>query len=327
MAENIYWGMNEKLRRYANDKNRQTAAEEAEKQTKIIEQAEQNKIRAMYDIARQQEQLREQDRIREKEEYNYRRNQQIFDTIGFSYDVVNDIMKMISYSEKKFEILHMFQEEGKDNIDVEIASPDNKEFMDEDYSRDKKDNMEYEFEEKYRNNEIVATYKDVEKDLFNTMDKRKFNINRIKMGQWLLLIGGACFIFNMGVVATVILSIYAILMLILIFNWIIINTQYNKKSNVYYENGREYRDLYDKYVNEKTRQLKSKYNNLIDELQEFRKTNYNKEVETALDLVGLIDKNLLKESIGTKEAYKKYLNEFCDKLKEVESKIREIPCW
>ena len=327
MAENIYWGMNEKLRRYANDKNRQTAAEEAEKQTKIIEQAEQNKIRAMYDIARQQEQLREQDRIREKQEYNYRRNQQIFDTIGFSYDVVNDIMKMISYSEKKFEILHMFQEEGKDNIDVEIASPDNKEFMDEDYSRDKKDNMEYEFEEKYRSNEIVATYKDVEKDLFNTMDKRKFNINRIKISQWLLLIGGACLVFNMGVVATVIFSIYAVLMLVLVFNWIKLSAEDNKKSNVYYENGRVYRKLYDKYVNEKTRQLKSQYNNLIDEFQEFRKTNYNKEVETALDLVGLIDKNLLEESIGTKEAYKKYLNEFCDRLADVEGKIREIPCW
>ena len=36
----------------------------------------------------------------------------------------------------------------------------------------------------------------------------------------------------------------------------------------------------------------SKYNSLMDEFQEFRRTNYNKEVETALDLVGLIDKNL-----------------------------------
>lgn len=324
MAENIYWGMNEKLRRYANDKNRQTATEEAEKQTKIIEQAEQNKIRAMYDIARQQEQLREQDRIREKEEYNYRRNQQIFDTIGFSYDVVNDIMKMISYSEEKLKVLEDMQDERKDPLLTEMDYTD---FIDSDDTHDKRENMEYEFEEKYHNNEIVATYKDIEKDLFKTMDKRKFNINRIKMSQWLLLIGGACLLFNVGVVATLIFTIYAILMLTLIINWIRINAEYNKKSNIYHNNGTEYRKLYSKYVNEKTRQLKSQYNNLIDEFQEFRKTNYNKEVETALDLVGLIDKNLFEENIGTKEVYKKYLNEFCDRLADVEGKIRAIPCW
>ena len=47
----------------------------------------------------------------------------------------------------------------------------------------------------------------------------------------------------------------------------------------------------------------------------------------ALDLVGLIDHDLLDESIGTKEAYKRYFNEFSDKLREIEQKVREIPCW
>ena len=63
MSENIYWGMNEELRKYANDKNREIAAKEAEKQTRIIEQAERQKIQAMYDIAKKQDLAREQEKI------------------------------------------------------------------------------------------------------------------------------------------------------------------------------------------------------------------------------------------------------------------------
>lgn len=325
MSEYIWFGMNKEKRRYANDKNREIVAREAEKQTKIIEQAEQQKIRAMYDIARQQEQAREQERIIEKEDYNYRRNQQIFDTIGFSYDTVNDIILIIGYIEKKFEILSMFQEEGKSFMDVAIESVENKNFIDDDNYYDKEKNMQYEFEKKYCSNETVSTYRDIEKDLFNTMDKRKSNINIIKMCQLLLLMGIGCFIFNISMVATVVFSIYAVLMLVLVFNWIKLNAEYNNKREIYCTNDREYKELYGKYVNEKTRQLKSKYNSLIDEFQEFRRTNYNKEVETALDLVGLIDKNLSEESIGTIVSYKKYFNEFSNRLREIEEEVKEIP--
>lgn len=332
MAENIWWGMNEKYRRYANDKNRQIAADEAEKQTKIIEQAEQQRIRAMYDIARKQEIAREQERIEDKKEYTYRRNQQIFDTIGFSYDVVNDITTMIGYIEKKFKILHMFQEEGKDSIDVEIASPDNKEFMDVDYSYDKKNNMEYEFEEKYKSNEIVSTYRNLEKSVWDLGDRKKSNTSKIKAVQLLIIIAGLILFFSgdgttLSNIGKIIAGVYAFLMLILTINLGALSSEYNRKFEKYSDNRIEYSKLFDQYIKEKTRNLKSKYDKLMDEFKEFRRTNYNKEIETALDLVGIIDNDLLDESIGTKEAYKRYFNEFSEKLREIEQKVREIPCW
>lgn len=328
MAENIWWGMNEKYRRYANDKNRQIAADEAEKQTKIIEQAEQQRIRAMYDIARKQEIAREQERIEDKKEYIYRRNQQIFDTIGFSYDVINDIMTMLGYTEEKFKVLEEMQK-SKDPLLTELNFEN---FIDADDTHDKKENMEYEFEEKYKSNGIVSTYRNLEKSVWDLGDRKKSNTSKIKAVQLLIIIAGLILFFSgdgttLSNIGKIIAGVYAFLMLILTINLGALSSEYNRKFEKYSDNRIEYSKLFDQYIKEKTRNLKSKYDKLMDEFKEFRRTNYNKEIETALDLVGLIDHDLIDESIGTKEAYKRYFNEFSDKLKEIEQKVREIPCW
>ena len=321
MSENIYWGMNEELRKYANDKNREIAAKEAEKQTRIIEQAERQKIQAMYDIAKKQDLAREQEKI----EYNYRRNQQIFDNIGFSYDVVGTIYMSLAYMEKKFSILDELKDENKDLLDIKLESKENKDFIESDGGYDKYEKFKNEFEEEYKNNDIISKYNSSQVELFGIMNKVEKNKKRMKLAQLLVII--TLFFLNSGFIGIGLFCSYLIIMLLLEVNWIRLNSKENKQSEINRSYSDEYGELYDTYLNNKISSLKSRYENLLGEFQEFRKNNYNKEVETALDLIGIIDKNILDESIGTKEAYKRYFNEFSEKIKNLEYELEEIPLW
>lgn len=321
MSENIYWGMNEELRKYANDKNREIAAKEAEKQTRIIEQAERQKIQAMYDIAKKQDLAREQEKI----EYNYRRNQQIFDNIGFSYDVVGTIYMSLAYMEKKFSILDELKDENKDLLDIKLESKENKDFIESDGGYDKYEKFKNEFEEEYKNNDIISKYNSSQVELFGIMNKVEKNKKRMKLAQLLVII--TLFFLNSGFIGIGLFCSYLIIMLLLEVNWIRLNSKENKQSEINRSYSDEYGELYDTYLNNKISSLKSRYENLLGEFQEFRKNNYNKEVETALDLIGIIDKNILDESIGTKEAYKRYFNEFSGKIKNLEYELEEIPLW
>ncbi|MBR0491638.1 MAG: hypothetical protein IJJ82_06315 [Clostridia bacterium] len=321
MSENIYWGMNEELRKYANDKNREIAAKEAEKQTRIIEQAERQKIQAMYDIAKKQDLAREQEKI----EYNYRRNQQIFDNIGFSYDVVGTIYMSLAYMEKKFSILDELKDENKDLLDIKLESKENKDFIESDGGYDKYEKFKNEFEEEYKNNDIISKYNSSQVELFGIMNKVEKNKKRMKLAQLLVII--TLFFLNSGFIGIGLFCSYLIIMLLLEVNWIRLNSKENKQSEINRSYSDEYGELYDTYLNNKISSLKSRYENLLEDFQEFRKNNYNKDVETALDLIGIIDKNILDESIGTKEAYKRYFNEFSEKIKNLEYEAEEIPLF
>ena len=111
MSENIWWGMNEKLKKYNTQKNIEETAKQAEKQTKILKEAEDRKIQAMYDIAKQEEKRRIEEKAQEQEEYNHRRNQRIFDEIGFNYEDVENVIICNNYIRERVQRLESKQDE------------------------------------------------------------------------------------------------------------------------------------------------------------------------------------------------------------------------
>lgn len=311
MSEDIWYGMSEELRRYHNDKNLEETAKQAEKQTRIIKEAEERKIQAMYDIARQEEKRHIEEKIQEKEEYSRRRNQRIFDEIGFNYDDVESIIFCNNYIKDRITRLESREDEHLATEEFEIE--DDKDAI---FCKD--------FEKEFKGNNIYKAYI----DRCTKIGELRENIeNKNKKSNTFIII--AIIIDVLLCVVNLIIGSIAIIISIIV--GIILKQNEQKEENKYEslcEDKKivnEYIELFDNFKKNKIGKVKKQYELLIKNFEEFRKQNYNREVEIALDLVGISSSSILKEDLGEKEDYKIYLKNLCNDLIVVKNEIEKIP--
>lgn len=315
MSRIIGMGQNPKYRKFLNDQNRQVIAEEAEKQTELMKQAEKarerekereetqkfvdeinNSMKATQDRIREEAEAR-----RETEEYEFRRNQQIFDKISVDYNIVNDtIMELKEISEylnAKQKVYTTFLEERKNHkvIDNEVNSE----------SR-------------------ISGIK------YNLRNHKKITTRNIII----LIIAVAIALFNIGnTIGNIAIGVSILFVVIVVINF---NVKSNlvKDLNVAIEEQEKAKENTEKYLKEYEKLMtkisnidsgndlewssyQEQYNGIIKEWEEFRYNHYNREFETALKLIGVKDKNKLNEDKGTIQDYETYLENKIGEIKKL----------
>ena len=311
MSRDIWYGMSEELRRYNNDKNLEETAKQAEKQTKILKEAEDRKIQAMYDIARQEEKRHMEEKIQEQEEYNRRRNQRIFDEIGFNYDEVENIISCDNYIKNRITRLENSEDEDLTTEEFEIDSDKDAIFCET-------------FDKEFRGNNIYKAYIDREKQIGESKENIE-NANK-KINTFIII----------AVIVNVLLCIVnlivgSIAVIISIIVGIVLKQNKQKIVNDYEKICKdtkivsEYTELFDNFKKNKIEKVKKRYELVMNNFENFRRQHYNREVETALNLVGVSSDIVLSEDLGTKEDYRIYLKDLCNELMLVKNEIEKIP--
>lgn len=87
----------------------------------------------------------------------------------------------------------------------------------------------------------------------------------------------------------------------------------------------EYTELFDNFKKNKIEKVKKQYELVMNNFENFRKQHYNKEIETALNLVGVSSNTVLNGDLGTKEDYKIYFKDLWNELMVVKNEVEKIP--
>lgn len=311
MSENIWWGMNEKLKKYNTQKNIEETAKQAEKQTKILKEAEDRKIQAMYDIAKQEEKRRIEEKAQEQEEYNHRRNQRIFDEIGFNYEDVENVIICNNYIRERVQRLESKQDEKMSTEEFEIEDDKDYVFCEQ-------------FDKEFKGNNIYKAYIDREEKIGEF--KENIEILNKKLNTFIII---AIIVDVLLCIVNLIIGGIAIILSIIVGIFIKQNKQ-KVESN--YENlckdtkiVNEYTELFDNFKKNKIEKVKKQYELVMNNFENFRKQHYNKEIETALNLVGVSSNTVLNGDLGTKEDYKIYFKDLWNELMVVKNEVEKIP--